>query len=101
MDGREPRFEYDIQARARAGTSATLRACVSLYLIYLGWQLIKNSGSGESTMSPALACLFGGLLIAAALAFGVYIFRRYRSDLEAARLKPEEQEPAADGEDGP
>lgn len=53
------------------------------------------------TNKNASCNLFGGLLIAAALGFGVYILRRYRSDLEAARLKPEEKEPAPDGEDGP
>ena len=92
MDKQEARCEYDIQKRARAGTSATLRACVSLYLIYLGCQIIRNALNGTTTMSLGLSWLFGGVLIAAALGFGWYILRRYRSDLEAARIArtPEE-----------
>ena len=97
MLDREPRADYDIQRRAKASTSATLRACVSLYLIYLGYQLIKNANTGQSTMSPALAVAAGVGLIAAALGFGVYILRRYRGELEAARLTPPEDGP--DGEE--
>ena len=29
---REQQFEYDVQKRARAGTAATLRAVISLYI---------------------------------------------------------------------
>ena len=32
---KEQQFEYDVQKRARAGTAATLRAVISLYIIYL------------------------------------------------------------------
>ena len=34
---REQQFEYDVQKRARAGTAATLRAVISLYIEK--WQL--------------------------------------------------------------
>ncbi len=84
----DERYAYDIQKRARAGTSATLRACVSLYLIYLGYQIIRNALDGTTTMSLGLSLFFGGVLIAAALGFGWFILRRYRSDLEAARITP-------------
>ncbi len=84
-------FGYDLQKRAGAGTRATLRSCVCLYLGYLGFQLIRNADSAESTMSPQLAWVFGLLLLAAAIGFGVYVIFRYRADLEAARLPAEER----------
>ncbi len=73
--------------RARAINSATLRACVSLYLIYLGYQVIRNGINGETTMSLPLCFLFGALLIAAAFGFGIYIINRYRTDLRNARIE--------------
>ena len=81
------RFEYDVQQRARAGVKATLRGAVAVYIVYLGYQLVRDA---EGAWQIAAGVFF----IAAALAFGVYAFRRWRLDLEAARL-PEE-----DGSDG-
>ena len=86
MNNSEAKFEYDIQKRARAGTSATLRAAVAIYIIYLGRSIIKGVREGTSTMAPWLGWTAGIVFIAAALGFGVYAWKRWRMDLENARL---------------
>lgn len=89
----EAKFEYDIQKRARAGTSATLRAVVALYIAYLGWSVIKGVREGGTSMAPWIGWTAGVVFLAAAAAFGCYAFWRWRRDLEAARLPaPEEEE---------
>ena len=94
------KLEYDIQKRARAGTAATFRAVVAGYIIYLGWKIATAEGS---SMPPLAAKLIGVAFITAALAFGVYTWKRWRLDLEAARLPETEDEEIAeeidDGED--
>ena len=80
-----PRFEYDIQQRAQAGVKATFRGAVAVYIAYLGYRLIRDAESVWHIVA-------GAVFIAAALAFGVYAFRRWRIDVEAARL-PDEAEP--------
>ena len=80
------RFEYDVQRRARAGTSATLRALVAGYLLYLAWQIVKGVRAGETSMSPAVAYAAAAFFVIAALAFVVYLVRRWRKEVEAARL---------------
>lgn len=82
------KLEYDIQKRAKAGTTATFRAVVAGYLAYLGWQIATAEGSA---VPPLAARLIGGAFIAAAIAFGVYIWKRWRLDLEAARLPDDAQ----------
>lgn len=77
------KLEYDIQKRARAGTAATFRAVVAAYLIYLGW---KIATAGDGSMPPLAARLIGCAFIVAAIAFGIYTWKRWRLDLEAARL---------------
>lgn len=86
------RVEYDVQRRARAGTSATLRALVAGYLVYLAWQIVKGVRSGETSMSPAVGYTAAAFFLLAALVFAVYLIRRWKKEVEAARL------PAAKGE---
>lgn len=83
--------KYDLQRKARAGTSAGLRGLVAVYLIYLGWKVASGSLSGNSPIPEWAGLLLGGLFILVAVGFGVYIVRRYRRDLKAAEL-PEEQD---------
>ena len=86
-DEKQDRLEYDVQRRAKAGTSATLRTVVALYVIYMGYRLIHSAVMGEeSTMSLGLRWGFGIGMIVLALGFGVYIWRRLRADVAAARL---------------
>ena len=80
------RVEYDVQRRARAGTSATLRALVAGYLLYLAWQIVKGVRTGETSMSPAVAYTAAAFFVIAAIVFVVYLLRRWRKEVEAARL---------------
>ena len=82
----DQRFEYDIQKRAQAGMKATFRGLVAAYIIYLGYKLIQDAAGVWQIAA-------GVVFIVVALAFGVYAFRRWRIDLEAARL-PDEDAPA-------
>ena len=90
--------EYNVQKRARAGTSATLRALVAGYLVYLAWQILQNVRSGATSMKPAVAYAAAGFFLLAAVAFAVYLIRRWRIEVEAARL-PEALEADVPAED--
>lgn len=83
--------KYDLQRKARAGTSAGLRGLVAAYLIYLGWKILNGALAGSFPAGQWIGVLIGVAFILAALGFGVYILRRYRLDLKAAEL-PEDQE---------
>ena len=89
---KEQQFEYDIQKRAKAGTAATLRAVISVYIIYLGWTVLKGVRNGSSPVPVWVGWLVAIVFTAAAIAFGVYTWKTWRRDLEAARL------PANDGD---
>ena len=95
----EAKFEYDVQKRARAGTVATFRAAVMLYIAYLGWSVIKGVREGTTTMAPWIGWTAGLFFIAAAAVFCFCIWKRWRQDLEAARLPGEEFVPAEETED--
>ncbi len=92
--GTGQKLEYDVQKRAQAGLRATLRAAVAVYIIYLGYRLVSGESSGLQTAA-------GVFFIVAALAFGAYTWRRWRLDLEAARLPDETPAPADDDGDEP
>lgn len=83
------KFEYDIQKRAKAGTRATLRAVVSLYLIYMAYLIVKALGK-DSPIPLPVGYGIAGIFVAAGIAFGVYTYRRYRIDLADARLTPKD-----------
>ena len=89
-----PKFEYDIQQRAQAGVKATFRGVVAAYIAYLGYKLIRDA---ESIWHIVASIVF----IAAALAFGVYAFRRWRIDVEAARLPDEDLSEETDEDEDP
>ena len=67
------------------GGMAILRAAVAVYLIYLGFTVIRNSYEGGTTMSPTLAWLFGILFMAAGGAFAWFTWRRFRKESAEAR----------------
>ena len=91
-------LEYDVTKRTKATNTATLRAVVAGYLLYLGGSLLWDLLKGTSTLSPALAWTAGLGFIAAALAFGLYTWRTWRRELEAAKLPPPEAENETDTE---
>ncbi len=98
------RLEYDVQMRARAGVAATLRALVTGYLLYTGWRIYKGSAGGSSSMPITTACIIALAFAAIAAAFGIYTFRQWRRDVEAARMPdPEDdnyEQEAEGGSDG-
>ena len=82
---------YDFQKQNRARTTGTLRAIASGYLIYLAWTIIRDLLNGSSTLPGWVGWLAAVVFAFGGAAFGVYAWRTYRRDLEAARL-PEEEE---------
>ena len=88
------KLEYDVQKRAQAGVKATFRGVVAAYIIYLGYKVIREP---ESVWQIAAGVFF----IAAALGFGVYAWKRWRLDLEAARLPDAEESDEKNDEDEP
>ena len=83
---RSDKLEYYARQRARAGTAATFRGIAAAYIAYLGYRLIRGELDGSSTLPPWAGWLTGILFIAAALGFGYYIWKRWRADVEAARI---------------
>lgn len=81
--------KYDEQKRSQADKAALLRGVVAGYIIFLGWKIATNK---DTTMDVTTARIIGGVFIAAALGFCVYIYLRRKSDLEAARLTDEDRE---------
>ena len=90
---KEQQFEYDIQKRAKAGTAATLRAVISVYVIYLGWTVLKGVLNGSSPVPVWVGWLVAIVFTVGAVGFGVYTWKPYLRDREAARLPvlPEEE----------
>ena len=82
----EKNCEYDPSKRTRASNTAVLRAVVAAYLAYLGFDLLRDRIRGISTLSPVFAWTAGLGFIAAALAFGLYTWKLWKRELEAARL---------------
>lgn len=76
--------KYDEQKRAKASTKATLRAVVALYFIFIGYKIITNK---ETTMAATTAYLLGGVFIAASVGFGIYTLMSWRNEIEAAKIK--------------
>ena len=94
-----PQFEYDIQKRAKAGTAATFRAVVALYLVYLAYQIIRGVRDGSSSMSPVIGWIAGVFFVAAAVAFCFYTWKRWRADVEAARISAQPEDAPEDPEE--
>ena len=89
MNGDKP--VYNVQQRARAGTTATLRAVAAVYIFYLGWTVLRNTLQGGSTVPSWVGWVAGLVFMGGALAFAVYIYKRYRADLEAAIVTPKNE----------
>lgn len=89
---------YDFTKRSKAVNIATIRAVVAVYVAYLGCSIIRGVRDGGSTMSPALGWAIGVFFIAAAAAVLVYTWKRWRAELEAARLPATSSSEAADDE---
>ena len=82
-------LEYDVQKRARAGTRATFRAVVSIYLCYMAYLVVKGLG-GDSPIPTPVGWAIALVFVAAAVGFGFYTWKHYRKDLADAKLTPKE-----------
>ena len=90
----------------RAGATLSLRLVACGYLIYLAWTIVRDRLNGASTLPPALAWISTLVFAAAGAAFGVYAWRTYRKQMQAAEeaakspaSPAEEPESADSGED--
>ena len=92
---KEEKLDYDVQKQARAGTAAIFRALISVYIIYLAWSILRGVLDGSSPIPVWAGWLAAIVFTAAAAAFGVYTWKTWRRDLEAARLPEDDGE--ADG----
>ena len=82
---------YDMQRRARAINTGVLRAVIAGYLVYLGVTILRDQLAQAGELPPVLGWTAGLLFAAGGAIFARFSWRRFRADLEAARL-PEEQE---------
>jgi membrane protein implicated in regulation of membrane protease activity len=73
----------------RAVNFFALRLAVAGYLVYLGFDILRGHISGASALSPLLSWLCGVGFMAAALAFALYSWRRYRRECAAADKRGE------------
>ena len=87
--------EYDMAKRTKAQNFAVLRTVVAAYLAWLGFSLIRDHLRGASTLPPVLVWVAGPGFIAAALAFGLYAWKLWKRELDAAKLLPSEADAGA------
>lgn len=95
-----------MERKNRATTKVMLRALVCGYLLYLAYQLAFKGG--EDPTFPQAARIIAALFFAAAaIAVGIYSWKRYRADCKEAEeiaAKPAEDaespEPDGSGEEG-
>lgn len=87
--------KYDQFKYSKAMRSGVLRVIVAVYICYLAF---KIASAEDTSMSNALCLIIGGVFMAAAIGFIVYSYKRFRADLEDAKLKEEvSAEAVADG----
>ncbi len=66
-------------------THATLMALVGAYLIYMAYQMLRNTLNGNSTMSLTVTCIVGGLMALIGLGvigYGIAIYVSYRKRMK-------------------
>lgn len=90
--------EYDLFRKNQANLHGLLRAAVSLYLLWLAYQLAFTGGDDPS-FPPAARIAVGVLFAVCAVAFGVYTFKRYQTECKKAELTNEEIQAAEREED--
>lgn len=83
--------EYNIVRKNQANLYGLLRGLVSFYLLYLAYHL-AFAGGDDPSFPPAARIAAGVLFAVCAVAFGIYAFRRYQTDLRKAELTDEEKE---------
>lgn len=90
--------KYNVQRHRRATIRSSVRAAAALYLVYIGYSLIRDRA--ESSMPVWASVAVGAAFIAAAAAIGLYAWRQYKADLKDAQVRPEDLQ-EQDEEQGP
>ena len=88
MDGKDR--EKNAAGKNRAANFFALRLAVAAYLVYLGFDLLRDWLGGGSTLSAAAAWGFGLGFMAAGLGFAVYSFLSWRRGAAAEKEKKEQ-----------
>ena len=86
----EKKKEKDAASKNRTGNFFALRLAVSAYLVYLGFDILRDFLSGASTLPTFSAWGFGVGFMVAGVGFAAYSFLRYRREKEAEDAKGEE-----------
>lgn len=81
--------DYDLFRKNQANLHGLLRAAVSLYLLFLAYQL-AFAGGDDPSFPPAARIAAGILFAVCAAAFGVYTFQQYQAECRKAELTDEE-----------
>ena len=87
-DGMEKK--YRIADKNRADTRALMRGIVAAFLLFSAYQLCFRIE--DATFPPVARVVSGAVLALAAVGFGVFAWKQYRADCEAAVLTDEELE---------
>ena len=74
-----------------AGAHATMIAVIGGYLVYLAYQMVRDTLSGASTMSMTTTVILAGVMALCGLAVMAYGFRLWRKG-EAAKKEKETEE---------
>lgn len=76
-------------------THATMLAVVGGYLMYMAWQMVQNTLSGNSTMSMTTTVILAAimaLLGLGAISYGIFMwYRGVKADKKNAGQSPEEE----------
>lgn len=81
MDDRKQ--EDDAARKSRAGNKAALRLAVAVYLLYLGYTILRDMLVGISSLSPVLGWTAGVGFIVCGLLFGWYSWKRWKEARDA------------------
>lgn len=80
--------DYDIARKSHADMRALLRGLVSAYLLFLAFQLLRNSDPDFPAVGRFVG---GGVFAVGALLFGWFTWKQYRAALKEAELTTEEE----------
>lgn len=86
---RKEKPRYSFQRKNQATFRGVTRGVMSLYLAYLGFQMIKSCLNGEESAST-WATPVGAVFIVIAVFVGIYAWKHYRTDMKNAELTPTE-----------
>ena len=80
---------YDTVLVGRAATGLVLRVAVAGYIVYLAWEILKGTLSGDSPLPDWGAWLIFAAFVAAALAFCVFAWKQFNTARIASRNNPD------------